>query len=184
MTTPTSSTPTPDEDGPRAWVGCLACYNGGDLRGDWVQGDTADEFTPCGRPDHEEWWVFDHDGYDGLLTGECSPHEAARLGELHAALVARDVPVSLFVQWCDNDGTTPSLDVLDRWDDAYLGTYADLDEWAWEYLDDAGMLAQLPEWAQTHAGALVSSWARDARIGGDVWTVEGFGAVHVFRGGV
>lgn len=30
---------------PRAWIGCLACYNEGRLVGDWFDAVTADEVT-------------------------------------------------------------------------------------------------------------------------------------------
>ena len=65
-------------DTPRAWVGCLACYNGGDLVGDWVDGEDAAEYVPCTRVEygspHEEWWVMDHECLP-IMSGECSPCE-------------------------------------------------------------------------------------------------------------
>ena len=174
-------TTTTTDEGPRAWVGCLACYNEGRLTGDWVEAVDAPDFTPCHRPGHEEWWVLDHDGYEGLLTGECSPDEAGRVGELHDALTAAGVSVPLFVEWCDNLGTAPALDELEAFTDAYAGAFDSLEDWAWDELEGMGMLAALPEWAQTHAGALVASWASDERLGGSVWTTRRDGLVHVFR---
>jgi hypothetical protein len=65
-------------DTPRAWVGCLACYNAGDLVGDWVDGEEAAEHIPCtkveyGSP-HEEFWCMDHECLP-MISGECSPQE-------------------------------------------------------------------------------------------------------------
>jgi antirestriction protein len=74
------------QDTPRAWVGCLACYNAGILRGEWFDGleagDVTAETLHTGPTSHEELWVFDHEGYGGLIAGECSPAEAQRLAEL------------------------------------------------------------------------------------------------------
>jgi hypothetical protein len=68
---------TTTTDTPRAWVGCLGCYNAGDLSGRWL--DDPDEIRNyrCSRPvtiynSHEELWVFDHE-HMPLISGECSP---------------------------------------------------------------------------------------------------------------
>jgi hypothetical protein len=66
---------------PKVWIGCLACYNGGTLRGEWVEGIEASDFVPCKDFSHEEFWVMDHENYLGALKGECSPHEAQKIAE-------------------------------------------------------------------------------------------------------
>jgi antirestriction protein len=38
-----------NDETPRAWVGCLACYNGGELVGAWVDGTDAEEYVPAGH---------------------------------------------------------------------------------------------------------------------------------------
>ena len=91
MTTPAEFTPIPAsaaDYAPRAWVGCLGCYNEGRLTGDWVAALDASEFVPCKRVDHEEWWVFDHEGFDGFLTGECAPMDAQDLADALRAVRA------------------------------------------------------------------------------------------------
>jgi len=67
----------------KVWVGCLGCYNAGKLVGRWVEALEAETVTAESLglvPDiydlHEELWVFDHEGFGDLLTGECSPMEA------------------------------------------------------------------------------------------------------------
>ncbi|WP_397333683.1 antirestriction protein ArdA [Ornithinimicrobium sp. INDO-MA30-4] len=40
MTTRTNTDTTP-----RAWIGCLACYNNARLVGEWFDAETADEVT-------------------------------------------------------------------------------------------------------------------------------------------
>src|SRR5699024_12313422 len=65
---------------PRAWVGCLACYNEGDLVGQWYDAEDCAEVTPAqlhGHPtDHEELSVMDHEGIP--VTGEMDPMTAAQ----------------------------------------------------------------------------------------------------------
>jgi hypothetical protein len=70
----------------RVWVGCLACYNDGRLHGEWMEPADGAEWA-CERAGHEETWVFDHEGFAGTLTGECSPMAAAELAEVLADIV-------------------------------------------------------------------------------------------------
>ena len=70
---------------PRAWIGCLACYNAGHLVGDWFDAVTADEITTYdvhgahSRADsHDELWVMDHEYIP--VKGEMSPADAAAWG--------------------------------------------------------------------------------------------------------
>lgn len=65
---------------PRAWVGCLSCYNNGTLKGKWLDVDGLEDAETleqvCPDPSHEELWVMDH---ENLATGgEMSPAEAAK----------------------------------------------------------------------------------------------------------
>lgn len=61
---------------PSVWIGCLACYNGGRLVGDWHDAEDAGEVTPedlHGNPTaRDEMWVFDLEGFPSS-TGEMSP---------------------------------------------------------------------------------------------------------------
>ena len=73
----TITTPTTDTT-PRAWIGCLACYNEGRLVGDWYDAINADEVTTYdlhgahSRADsHDELWVMDHENIP--VSGEMSP---------------------------------------------------------------------------------------------------------------
>ena len=45
----TTTHPRPAVDEPRVWIGCLACYNEGRLRGDWFSAaEAADILVPSG----------------------------------------------------------------------------------------------------------------------------------------
>lgn len=183
----TNTAITLSDTAPRVWIGCLACYNAGRLTGTWVDAHDAEDTTPetiHGRPTaHEELWVMDHDNFQGLATGEFSPAEATRLAELLDEIEASDVPTEAVIAWLDNQHYSPeqASEHLDDIADAYAGHADDLDEFAWDYLEETGMLAELPDWADTHKSALVHSWARDLELGGEVETFAATdGGVHVF----
>jgi len=65
----------------KVWVGCIGCYNEGNLVGKWMDADQVDlwwrsvplftqgvlredgeEHLVCTKPDHEEWRIHDYDG--------------------------------------------------------------------------------------------------------------------------
>lgn len=180
-------------DDMRVWIGCLGCYNEGRLVGEWTPAEDAESVTVEYLHDtqlsasdriqghgHEELWVMDHEGFGGLLTGECSPAEAQRLAELVDDLT--DDERTAFGYYVENMHSGPvGDDTVTAFRDAYLGCYESFESWAWQYLEDTGMLAELPAWARVHEGDLASAWARDARIGGDVTAVEvGYHEVYVF----
>lgn len=73
MTTRTNTDTTP-----RAWIGCLACYNNARLVGEWFDAETADEVTLAdvhggahrAHSGCEELWVMDHENIPA--SGEIS----------------------------------------------------------------------------------------------------------------
>jgi antirestriction protein len=188
---------TATETTPRAWVGCLACYNGGRLVGAWVDGTEAEdmaadfdafnggevwlnEFDDTQRrlhlgEKHEEFWVFDHENYAGALTGECSPAGAQRLA---VALTDLDsYPIAAVAAYISNMGGT---DDLDGFEDEFLGEWDSLEAYAEEYLDSTGALDEIPEHLRPYFD--VAAYARDLRLGGDVWTQDADGGgVFIFR---
>lgn len=103
---------------PRAWVGCLACYNNGTLKGEWLDVDGLEDAETleqvCPDPSHEELWVMDHENM--ATGGEMSPAEAATRGRAIRELVAD----------CDDWGlpVPVALDYLEN----YLG-YTDPETW-------------------------------------------------------
>lgn len=167
MRTTTTTTPS-------VWIGCLACYNAGRLVGTWVPGAAADGFTPCQDPTHEEAWVMDHEGYAGLLTGECSPAEATRLAELLESVPEGNREA--FAAWVAND---PSAEhTLEAFEDAYAGEWESLADYAEELAHECDTIPDA--WPFS-----CIDWQRAAReleYGGDVWTAPAkpYG-VHVFR---
>ncbi|MGA5019272.1 antirestriction protein ArdA [Streptomyces griseoincarnatus] len=127
---------------PRAWIGCLACYNAGDLVGDWFDADVCDLVTPAdlhGREtSHEELWVMDHDGFAGALSGECSPVEAAEIAEILSGLSEDEA--APFGVWVEVYGQHAQREHwVDQFRDAYRGEWdseADFaEDWAETFME-------------------------------------------------
>lgn len=186
---------------PRVWVGCLACYNAaGYLVGEWFDAVDApqemDEFSPrvfCGKVApgghaenmHEELWVFDHEGFHGLLTGECSPSEARKLAEVldsvdnpeaFAAYVG-NVGLGVTASGEDNYG-----DAVASFEDAFCGEFDCGGDYAQDLADDLDLLPDpvFGRWPFT-----CIDWERAwgvLDVGGDNFAVAtGRGTVYVFR---
>lgn len=179
----TATTRTDHE--PKAWIGCLQCYNEGRLVGDWYPATEAGDITPSqlhGRPirpdTHEELWVMDHENLP--IDGECDPMTASAWGDLYdevgdivwPALCAY-VRSGNYVAQGDSD-----LPVVSSLEDAYAGEWADFDEFAWSYIVDTGMQDAWPEVARTYFN--FRSWANDLAMD---YSVERnpSGGVFVFR---
>lgn len=178
-----TSTDTP----PRAWIGCLGCYNSGRLHGDWIEGTSAndadelraagiiDSFGSCPHCGAEELWTFDHEGYAGLIRGECSPAHAQRLAEL---LDDVDEPEA-FAHYADHCGDVDYA--LETFDEAYAGEWWSLREYAEELADDLGWLRALESAGINASYFDAAAFARDLKLGGDVWVAAAPGLrVYVF----
>lgn len=72
---------------PSVWVGCLACFTAGVLRGVWTRAENASSITPADLHEwetaHEELWVFDHEGLPSRI-GEMPPSTAQLWGDVFA----------------------------------------------------------------------------------------------------
>lgn len=178
-------------DTPRAWVGCLACYNAGELVGAWVDGIEAADSIPGedGGPEitarrsvwdahfgegHEEWWVFDHEGYGELLPGECSPANA----QSAAQLIAEAGDPAAFIAYAGYVGAKYAT--VEAFEEAYAGVWDTFEDYAAELAEAIGLLAGASD--ELRAYFAYDRWARDLLLGGDYWTVPApDGAVYVFR---
>ena len=146
-----------DTETPRAWVGCLGCYNAGVLNGAWVDGEQAGDIslavkvieresylsvgkvTVCVVCGSDEFWVFDHENFDGLISGECSPMEAQEKAELLSSVDESERDA--WRAWLAN-GMVEDLDTMR---DAYVGEYESDQAMAEEYVESTGLLSDIPE---------------------------------------
>ncbi|WP_028192299.1 antirestriction protein ArdA [Salinispora pacifica] len=194
----------------QVWVGCLDCYNHGRLVGQWydasevgaldieqVHRDGGAGLTGLPSPDayrwspeggdpeelnegHEGLWVFDHDGFCGLLRGECSPSEAQQVAEVIGQLEMHE-DVSALATYVQHEGV--DLDdsgLIERFREAYCGEWESEVEYAQDLADDLGVLDADATWPCNYI-----DWDRAARdlFIDDYWSVWVGGKVQVFHNG-
>lgn len=181
MTTTSSSTDTT----PRVWIGCLACYNEGRLVGDWFDAVTADEVTTYdvhgahSRADsHDELWCFDHENIP--VRGELDTLTAAAWGRCLAEVDEHQRPA--LIAWVESgdyvaEGNT-DLPSISDFEERYQGEWESFDDYAQQFADDIGLLADVPEEIARYFDW--QAWTRDLAM--DYSTYDNpEGGVFVFR---
>jgi antirestriction protein len=154
---------------PRAWVGCLSCYNSGRLFGKWIDGtecddlesaglatlETVGEYTAyrCVKCFGDEFSVMDHENYLGLITGECNTSEAAEAARQLAEIT--DDEREIVIAWLGN-GMEFDLETMR---DSYAGEFSSDEEFAEDYLENTGTLLDIPEYLRYYFDT--SAYARD-----------------------
>jgi antirestriction protein len=178
---------------PRIWVGSLLDYNAGILHGDWIDAPQTDEAireqvtailasspttAETGEP-AEEWGIFDHDDFGGYQVQEYDWLE-------DVARIARGIRDHgpAFAAWADlHDG---DQDMLDQFEEAYLGEYDSPEAWAETVMDDLGIQARLEQELHGDMARYVSidtgAWVQDAWLSGDIAIVhKPGGGVWIFQ---
>lgn len=175
---------------PRAWVGCLGCYNSGKLVGAWLDREQADDpelnglarewvgdlrnhfgCVVCGS---DEFWCFDVEHLDG--AGEMSPSEFVRHAERAEELEAHDFPEALriFIDHMGYTVTDVDLDldeVFSAFDEAFVGEWSSVEEFAEEYADTQGDLVNIPDYL---ASAIDWSNVWESWLRHDYWEESGY----------
>ena len=161
-----TTTPSTTDTTPRAWVGCLSCYNEGRLVGDWFNAEIADEVTTYdvhgahSRDDsHDELWCFDHENIP--VRGEMDPLTAGAWGRCLAEVDEYFRPA--LCAWVESgdyvaEGNT-DLPSISDFEERYQGHWANLQEYAENLADDIGLLADVPEEIARYFDW--SAWTRD-----------------------
>ena len=176
------------KDSPSIYLADLAAYNSGRLHGEWVEldGDADHNLEQIQETiarvlrsspvaDAEEWAIHDYQGFGDLKLGEYEDLEkvakvAALINE-HGAVFAGLVSHFGGTQYLD--------DAVQSMEESYQGTHDSLEAWAEQYLEDTGALSEVPESLRNYID--FEAWARDAELGGDIFTVtDSEGALHIF----
>lgn len=156
----------------RAWIGCLACYNEGRLVGEWYEADEAGDVTlemlhgPRPVGDHEEMWVFDHEGFEGWLTGECSPMGIQEIADTIDSIERAGHKPDAVLAWALHNGIRDEV-VRDGYDgiqqsefeDAFAGEWDNDQDYAYEYAEGTGDLDAVPEHLRSYID--MEAYARD-----------------------
>lgn len=163
---------------PRIYVACLACYNAGKLKGEWIDADQdADAvhaeiqkmLANCG---HEEAAIHDHEGFQGIQADKLSIEQVAN------AAAAIDEHGEAFIAAFLNDPYSGVEEAKQTVEENYLGCHDSLEDWAEEYLTDSGALADAPKLLTQYFD--FKAYAHDCEQGGDVWTHQGEDGLHIF----
>lgn len=171
---------------PRAWIGCLHCYNDGRLVGEWFDAEGADKITLADvhggaahfRSDCEEMWVMDHENIP--VRGEMSPYDAAQWAEVLAAVDEHLRPA--LCAWVET-GTYVAegfsdLPSIPDFEERYCGEHETFTFYAHELAEGIGLLHDVPEEVVRYFNW--DSWTRD--LGYDYTTADSpSGGVFVFR---
>jgi antirestriction protein len=166
-------------DRPQLWVGSWLDYNNGILHGQWIDAARTSEdlwtdiramlaASPTARRHGEiaeEWGIFDHEHFGPLHVGE-----QADVGYLTA--VARGIAEhgAAFAAWADHVGD--DRERLDKFEDAFLGTYDSLTAYVEQLIDDLGYQelidAALPDSLRPYVRFNAKALAHDMRLSGEI----------------
>ena len=170
-----------------AWIGCLTCYNEGDLVGDWYSAAEAADVSAAGLHTDtdidfadrgcEELWVFDHEFIPE--KGEMDPLRAAAWGERIAEVDTWQRPA--FLAWIATgahvvDGD--DLPTVDDFQERFCGEWTSFREYADDHVESAGILDGASETARRYFD--YDSFADDLAHDYITATCED-GGVYVFR---
>lgn len=178
---------TTTEPAMKVWIGCLACcYNNGQLVGEWFDAIDADDVTLVdvhrgsggSREGCEELWCFDGD--DMPVHREMSPSEAAEWGRAVEEVDEHLRPALL--AWVRSGDyvaeSTGDLPSIPDFEERYVGHWADFDEYAHQFAEDIGLLADVPEEVARYFDW--AAWTRDLALD-HTTEADADGGVHVFR---
>lgn len=166
----------------RVWIGCLACYNAGNLRGDWYDADAAGDVTPeelhGGATHHKNLWCMDTDGFPAPWAKEMGPTEAHDIDAALAKVEDDGADVGAFAAWVKHGNG--EIDDVDGFRDAYCGEHESEEAYAEELAEELGLIPLGAKWPLN-----CIDWEAAARekFCGDYWSesVAGGRAVYVFR---
>ncbi len=131
---------------PRVYVASLSDYNDGRLHGEWIDATLPDEelyervqlmLARSPMPDAEEWAIHDFDDFGGIRLGEYELLETV-------AAIGRGIKEHglAFAAYLSLFGTTEVPDER-RFEDAYLGQFESMVDFARHVADDLGFEERL-----------------------------------------
>lgn len=176
----------------RIYVASLADYNNGNLHGTWIDANqtaneihqqTSEMLDESRLPDAEEWAIHDYEGFGPLHLSEYENFETiARL----AQGITEHGPA--FAHWASLTGLSDET-TIERFEDAYLGEWKSLNEYAEHILDDLGYIDELNKHipASIHPYIYIDSpaFARDLELSGDIYTADSNdGGIYLFTSNI
>ena len=153
-----------NDNSPQVWIGCTSCYSNGMLEGRWVEAEDAGDVTPNDIHENgahescEGMWCYDSQNIPG---GEMSVAQAAAFGDVYEDI--GDSDWDAYMTWKnDYDDDEITDDEVDRFYDAYAGTYPSMDDFAYSLLKSTGWAVSNPKLMETYFD--YDRFARDLAI--------------------
>jgi antirestriction protein len=183
-----SGTPEQKADAaPRIYVASLSDYNNGRLHGEWIDADAdPDEIHHAieqmlersPTEGAEEFAIHDFDGFFPWRPGEFES-----IGTVSAVAQGIAAHGPAFAHWAEIVNTSDP-DLLDRFEDAFLGLWASVEEYATDLADNVGLWTEgvAPDSLSPYFRFDYEAFARDLELSGDITTSEGDGGVYIFEG--
>jgi antirestriction protein len=127
---------------PRIYVACLASYNAGHLHGIWIDADqdadaiqesVSSMLATSPEPMAEEWAIHDYEGFGSLRLSEWESFD--RVAAIGCGIAEHGLA---FAAWLSYDESLDPTNV-GAFEDAYLGEYDSLQEYAEDWAATAGL---------------------------------------------
>lgn len=169
-------------DTARVYVGTYAKYNGGSIQGAWIDleecGNIATFLEKCAELHSDEsdpeLMFQDFEGFPEAFY--CESHiDPAVFDWIELGGDDREL-LQVYQEKIDSSGD------IDKAREAFNGKFDSESDWAEQYWDDCGMLSEVPQFARNYID--FESYARDARLGGDMVFIRHNGGVWAFSNNV
>jgi antirestriction protein len=166
---------------PRIYVASLADYNAGNLLGKWIDANQSaeeirEEITAMLATSKEgvaeEWAIHDYEGFGPVKLPEWE--DLGTVAELAEMIGEKGELFALVYEHADRDMERAKILL----EDGYFGEFDSLEAYAEDYIEQTGGLEKMPEHLRYYFD--YEKFAHDLEIGGDVFTIEHQGKVHVF----
>jgi antirestriction protein len=173
------------QETPRIYIGSLADYNAGRLHGRWIDAAQPAEvihqaiqamLKKSAEPIAEDWAIHDYEHFGGVRLSEFENID-------QVAAVARGIVEhgTVFAGLVSHFGGASSVEEARRYmEEGYRGAFERLADYAQELVEDcySEAIRALPDFIRFHID--FEGIGADLEMGGDIFTVECNGQIHVF----
>ena len=179
----------PRHERPRIYVTSLSDYNAGVLHGRWIDAarpveelwaDIEAMLAESHEPIAEEWAIHDYEYFGKVWLGEYED-----LQTVSKIALGISEHGQAFAAWASMLGSH-EMERLDDFEEAYLGTWSSVEEYAEQLLGDLGAMTELEkivsESLRPYVSIDIEGFARDLELGGDIMSVDDGDGVHIFDG--
>jgi antirestriction protein len=173
---------------PKIWIASLSDYNAGHLHGGWIEADGDAEDIWAGvnevlrtsnMPGAEEWAIFDYEGFGPARLSEYESVE--RVSRLGRGIDEHGEAFAAFANFLGQDED----ELLDRFEESYLGRWESLTAYAEDYMESFGINDLLdkhvPEALRDYVRVDAETLGCDWEYEGVVLAIEGTGGVFLFH---